>query len=116
MSVVLLFEADVQPGRFEAYVNYSLEAQGALNKADGCESSEQLMSASDSRHIVVKSTWRDAASVERWQKTRGAELAQRAERLSIFAKAKVSILHQMAAVAPGITAAAAAVTPIAAAC
>ena len=27
MSVVLLFEAQVQPGRLEAYVHYALEAQ-----------------------------------------------------------------------------------------
>ena len=49
MSVVLLFEAQVQPGRLEAYVHYALEAQRDLAAADGCLSTEQLMAVDEAR-------------------------------------------------------------------
>ena len=55
MSVVLLFEAQVQPGRLEAYVHYALEAQRDLAAADGCLSTEQLMAVDEARRIMVKS-------------------------------------------------------------
>ena len=65
MSVVLLFEAQVQPGRLEAYVHYALEAQRDLAAADGCLSTEQLMAVDEARRIMVKSIWRDSASAQR---------------------------------------------------
>lgn len=52
MSVVLLFEAQVQPGRLEAYVHYALEAQRDLAAADGCLSTEQLMAVDEARRTA----------------------------------------------------------------
>ena len=75
MSVVLLFEAQVQPGRLEAYVHYALEAQRDLAAADGCLSTEQLMAVDEARRIMVKSIWRDSASAQAWNRTNGALLA-----------------------------------------
>lgn len=83
MSVVLLFEAQVQPGRLEAYVHYALEAQRDLAAADGCLSTEQLMAVDEARRIMVKSIWRDSASAQAWNRTNGALLAERAARLSL---------------------------------
>ena len=84
MSVVLLFEAQVQPGRLEAYVHYALEAQRDLAAADGCLSTEQLMAVDEARRIMVKSIWRDSASAQEWNRTNGALLAERAARLSLL--------------------------------
>lgn len=92
MSVVLLFEAQVQPGRLEAYVHYALEAQRDLAAADGCLSTEQLMAVDEARRIMVKSTWRDSASAQAWNRTNGALLAERAARLSLFEDYSVSLL------------------------
>lgn len=77
MSVVLLFEAQVQPGRLEAYVHYALEAQRDVDEA---------------RRIMVKSIWRDSASAQAWNRTNGALLAERAARLSLFEDYSVSLL------------------------
>ena len=63
MSVVLLFEAQVQRA-LEAYVHYALEAQRDLAAADGCLSTEQLMAVDEARRIMVKSIWRDSASAQ----------------------------------------------------
>ena len=90
MSVVLLFEAQVQPGRLEAYVHYALEAQRDL--AAGCLSTEQLMAVDEARRIMVKSIWRDSASAQAWNRTNGALLAERAARLSLFEDYSVSLL------------------------
>ena len=76
MSVVLLFEAQVQPGRLEAYVHYALEAQRDLAAADGCLSTEQLMAVDEARRIMVKSIWRDSASAQAWNRTNGAQSGQ----------------------------------------
>ncbi|MBS6230964.1 MAG: antibiotic biosynthesis monooxygenase [Sutterella wadsworthensis] len=92
MSVVLLFEAQVQPGRLEAYVHYALEAQRDLATADGCLSTEQLMAVDEARRIMVKSIWRDSASAQEWNRTNGALLAERAARLSLFEDYSVSLL------------------------
>ena len=92
MSVVLLFEAQVQPGRLEAYVHYALEAQRDLAAADGCLSTEQLMAVDEARRIMVKSIWRDSASAQAWNRTNGALLAERAARLSLFEDYSVSLL------------------------
>ena len=82
MSVVLLFEAQVQPGRLEAYVHYALEAQRDLAAADGCLSTEQLMAVDESRRIMAQA----------WNRTNGALLAERAARLSLFEDYSVSLL------------------------
>ena len=88
MSVVLLFEAQVQPGRLEAYVHYALEAQRDLAAAGGGRSPQQLLH----RRIMVKSIWRDSASAQAWNRTNGALLAERAARLSLFEDYSVSLL------------------------
>ena len=98
MSVVLLFEAQVQPGRLEAYVHYALEAQRDLAAADGCLSTEQLMAVDEARRIMVQSIWRDSASAQAWNRTNGALLAERAARLSLFEDYSVSLLCPAAAV------------------
>lgn len=92
MSIVLLFEALVKPGRREAYLDYSLEAQRELASADGCLSSEQLLSVGEDRKILVKSVWRDRDSLTRWHESRGLLLEQKAVMLSLFERASYSIL------------------------
>lgn len=92
MSVVMLFEGHVKPGRLEAFVQYALEAQKALAGVDGCLASEQMIGIGDPRRILFKSIWRDEEAARSWQEGRGVDLERRAAALSLFERCSMSLM------------------------
>src|SRR6266700_4852467 len=82
--IAVIFEAQPQPGRKDAYLDGAASLRPLLADIDGFVSIERFESLTQPGKVLSLSFWRDEAAVARWRRHEEHRAAQRAGRAGIF--------------------------------
>jgi heme-degrading monooxygenase HmoA len=82
--IAVLFEAKVNAGRKEAYLNAAAALRPLLAGIDGFLSIERFESLTEPGKILSLSYWRDEEAVKQWRNVEAHRAIQEAGRATIF--------------------------------
>jgi heme-degrading monooxygenase HmoA len=91
--IVVIFEAQPQPGRKDAYLDAAANLRPLLDGFDGFVSIERFASLSEPDKVLSLSVWRDEESVRQWRNVELHRRIQGAGRQSIFADYRLRVAH-----------------------
>jgi heme-degrading monooxygenase HmoA len=89
--IAVIFEAQPNPGRREAYLDAAARLKPLLEKIDGFVSIERFESLTTPGRILSLSFWRDEAAVQAWRNLEEHRRIQAAGRQSIFADYRLRV-------------------------
>jgi heme-degrading monooxygenase HmoA len=89
--IAVIFEAEPQPGRKDAYLDAAARLRPLLEKMDGFISIERFESLSQPGKLLSLSYWRDEEAVRQWRNVEEHRRAQDAGRKSIFADYRLRV-------------------------
>jgi heme-degrading monooxygenase HmoA len=89
--IAVIFEAQPNPGRRDAYLDAAARLRPLLEKIDGFVSIERFESLTTPGRILSLSFWRDEAAVEAWRNVEEHRRIQAAGRQSIFADYRLRV-------------------------
>ncbi len=91
--IVVIFEAQPQSGRKDAYLDAAASLRPLLDGFDGFVSIERFMSLSDPDKVLSLSVWRDEEAVRQWRNVEMHRRIQGTGRQSIFADYRLRVAH-----------------------
>jgi heme-degrading monooxygenase HmoA len=89
--IAVIFEAQPNPGRRDAYLDAAARLRPLLEKIDGFVSIERFESLTTRGRILSLSFWRDEAAVQAWRNVEEHRRIQAAGRQSIFADYRLRV-------------------------
>lgn len=89
--IAVIFEAEPNPGRKQAYLDAAAKLKPLLEKIDGFISIERFESLTQPGKILSLSIWRDEEAVRRWRNVEEHRRIQAAGRQSIFADYRLRV-------------------------
>ena len=89
--IAVIFEAQPNPGRREAYLDAAARLRPLLEKIDGFVSIERFESLTTPGRILSLSFWRDESAVRAWRNVEEHRRIQSAGRQSIFADYRLRV-------------------------
>jgi heme-degrading monooxygenase HmoA len=89
--IAIIFEAEPQSGRRDAYLDAAARLRPLLAQIDGFISVERFESLTQPGKILSLSFWRDEAAVERWRNLEEHRRVQAAGRAGIFADYRLRV-------------------------
>ena len=84
MTIAVIFEVDIKPGRSSDYFDLAAGLRQELEKIDGFLSVERFQSTTNPDKYLSLSIWRDQAAVETWYQNQPHATAQEKGRAQIF--------------------------------
>ena len=91
--IAVIFEARVQEGQKDAYLNAAAALRPLLADVEGFISIERFESLANPGKILSLSYWRDEDAVKQWRNVEAHRGIQEAGRKSIFADYHLRIAH-----------------------
>jgi len=91
--IAVIFEARVQEGQKDAYLNAAAALRPLLADVEGFISIERFESLANPGKILSLSYWRDEDAVKQWRNVEAHRGIQEAGRKSIFADYRLRIAH-----------------------
>lgn len=89
--IAVIFEAQPQPGKKDAYLDAAARLRPLLEKMDGFVSIERFESLTRPGKILSLSYWRDEEAVSQWRNVEAHRRVQDAGRKSIFADYRLRV-------------------------
>ena len=89
--IAVIFEAQPNPGRKQAYLDAAASLKPLLEKIDGFVSIERFESLTQPGKILSLSIWRDDEAVQQWRNVEEHRRIQAAGRQSIFADYRLRV-------------------------
>jgi len=89
--IAVIFEAQPQPGKKDAYLDAAARLRPLLEKLDGFVSIERFESLAQPGKILSLSYWRDDEAVRQWRNVEEHRRVQDAGRKSIFADYRLRV-------------------------
>lgn len=89
--IAVIFEAQPQPGKKDAYLDAAARLRPLLEKMDGFVSIERFESLTQPGKILSLSYWRDEEAVSQWRNVEEHRRVQDAGRKSIFADYRLRV-------------------------
>ncbi len=89
--IAVIFEAQPQPGKKDAYLDAAARLRPLLEKMDGFVSIERFESLSQPGKLLSLSYWRDEEAVRQWRNVEEHRRIQGAGRKSIFADYRLRV-------------------------
>jgi heme-degrading monooxygenase HmoA len=89
--IAVIFEAQPQPGKKDAYLGAAASLRPLLEKMDGFLSIERFESLTQPGKILSLSYWRDEEAVRQWRNVEEHRRIQGAGRKSIFADYRLRV-------------------------
>jgi heme-degrading monooxygenase HmoA len=89
--IAVIFEAQPQPGKKDAYLDAAARLRPLLEKMDGFVCIERFESLTQPGKILSLSYWRDEEAVGRWRNVEEHRRVQDAGRKSIFADYRLRV-------------------------
>jgi heme-degrading monooxygenase HmoA len=89
--IAVIFEAQPQPGKKDAYLDAAARLRPLLEKLDGFVSIERFESLAQPGKILSLSYWRDEEAVTQWRNVEEHRRVQDAGRKSIFADYRLRV-------------------------
>lgn len=89
--IAVIFEAQPNPGRKQAYLDAAARLKPLLEEIDGFISIERFESLTEPGKILSLSIWRDEEAVRQWRNVEEHRRIQAAGRQSIFADYRLRV-------------------------
>ncbi len=89
--IAVIFEAQPQPGKRDAYLDAAASLRPLLAELDGFVSIERFESLTQPGKILSLSYWRDENAVQQWRNLEAHRRIQSAGRNSIFADYRLRV-------------------------
>ena len=91
--IAVIFEAQPQPGRENAYLEAAEQLRPLLTRIDGFLSIERFQSLAQPGKVLSLSFWRDEEAIRQWRNLEAHRRVQAAGRRTIFADYRLRVAH-----------------------